>query len=75
MTTITLSPNTIFGVPNTRNRYWDRVWGRAKEMFEKFSGTLKPYFGPPSLDYLDPKYQSTLSIREKAMINGGLLLV
>ena len=43
---------------------------RAKETFEKFTGTIEPYFGPPSLD---PKFQSTLSMREKATINGELL--
>lgn len=45
MTTITASPNTVFGVPRASDGYWDKVWNRAKEMFERFTGMLEPYFG------------------------------
>ena len=70
MTTITVSSNMVFGVPKASDGYWDRVWNRAKEMFERFTGMLEPYFGPARLDYLDGS--ANLSAKEMAVINADL---
>ncbi len=69
MATLTITREAILAGGSERKDYW----GKIKSVFSAIASAAEPYFANGRLDYLESSHRSTLTVKEKAVMDGDLM--
>ena len=69
MATLTVNREVVLTGGREQNERWEKV----KNFFRSISDMVSTYFAAGNLDYLDGAYTTSLTAKERAVIDGDLM--